>query len=108
MKDNLPEDHYFYEIIVQTGPMLSHGTESKVQFIVTGEENETQIRTLSDPTKKFFKKGSLDTFLMSVDEYAYCMRFHQINHTFLDHSDLFSISVYGMITVVFEKCNRGI
>ena len=68
MKDNLVEDHYFYEIIVQTGPMLSHGTESKVQFILTGEENETQIRTLSDPTKKFFKKNSLDTFLMSVDK----------------------------------------
>ena len=68
MKDNLSEDHYFYEIIVQTGPMLSHGTESKVQFIVTGEDNESQVRTLSDPTKNFFKKGSLDTFLMSVDK----------------------------------------
>ena len=68
MKDNLVEDHYFYEVIVQTGPMLSHGTESKVQLILTGEENETQIRTLSDPTKQFFKKGSLDTFLMSVDK----------------------------------------
>ena len=68
MKDNLAEDHYFYEIIVQTGPMLSHGTESKVQFIVTGEDNESQVRTLSDPTRSFFKKGSLDTFLMSVDK----------------------------------------
>ena len=38
------EDHYLYEVLVQTGPMLSHGTESKVQFILTGEEGETQIR----------------------------------------------------------------
>ena len=69
MKDNLVEDHYFYEVIVQTGPMLSHGTESKVQFILTGEENETQIRTLSDPSRPdFFKKGSMDTFLMTVDK----------------------------------------
>ncbi len=30
MKDNLAADTYMYEIIVQTGPMLSHGTESKV------------------------------------------------------------------------------
>ena len=44
MSDNLVEDHYLYEVLVQTGPMLSHGTESKVQFILTGEEGETQIR----------------------------------------------------------------
>ena len=44
MADNLLEDHYLYEVLVQTGPMLSHGTESKVQFILTGEEGETQIR----------------------------------------------------------------
>ena len=70
MADNLAEDHYFYEVLVQTGPMLSHGTESKVQFILTGEENETQIRTLSDPDqpKKFFRKGALDAFLMAVDK----------------------------------------
>lgn len=46
MSDNLVEDHYLYEIQVQTGPMLSHGTESKVQFILTGEEGETQIRNI--------------------------------------------------------------
>ena len=68
MSDNLPEDLYLYEIIVQTGPMLSHGTESKVQFVLTGEDNETQIRTLSEPDKNFFKKGAVDTFLMSVDK----------------------------------------
>ena len=67
MNDNVPQDHYIYEILVQTGPMLSHGTESKVQFILTGEEDETQIRTLSDPSKQFFKKGSLDTFVMTTD-----------------------------------------
>ena len=68
MSDNLPEDLYLYEIIVQTGPMLSHGTESKVQFVLTGEDNETQIRTLSEPDKNFFRKGAVDTFLMSVDK----------------------------------------
>ena len=67
MADNEPNDVYFYEILVQTGPMLSHGTNSKVQFILTGEDHETQVRTLSDAAKNFFKKGSLDTFLMSTD-----------------------------------------
>ena len=68
MKDNHVNDLYFYEIIVQTGPMLSHGTTSKVQFILTGEDDETDVRTLSDPTKNFFTKGALDTFLMSVEK----------------------------------------
>ena len=84
VKDNLVEDHYFYEVpsripsktittspqvVVQTGNMLSHGTESKVQMILTGEENATQVRTLSDPEKpRFFKKGRLDSFLLSVDK----------------------------------------
>ena len=49
--------------------MLSHGTESKVQMILTGEENATQTRTLSDPQRPgFFKKGCLDAFLLSVDK----------------------------------------
>ena len=49
--------------------MLSHGTESKVQMILTGEENATQVRTLSDPKRPgLFKKGCLDAFLMSVDK----------------------------------------
>ena len=67
MLDNRPDDVYFYEILVQTGPMLSHGTNSKVQFILTGEDHETQVRTLSDPAKNFFKKGDLDAFLMTTD-----------------------------------------
>ena len=63
------EDTYCHQVVVQTGNMLSHGTESKVQMILTGEENATQVRTLSDPQKPaFFKKGCLDAFLMSVDK----------------------------------------
>ena len=63
------EKTYCHQVVVQTGNMLSHGTESKVQLILTGEENATQVRTLSDPQKPaFFKKGCLDAFLMSVDK----------------------------------------
>jgi len=47
MKDNAKEDHYIYEILVQTGPMLSHGTTSKIQFILNGDDGETQIRSLT-------------------------------------------------------------
>ena len=44
--DNLAEDHYFYEVIVQTGPMLSHDTESIVQFILTGEDTLGAVNEL--------------------------------------------------------------
>ena len=101
MKDNLVEDHYFYEVtspslslklpshhwlfqvVVQTGNMLSHGTESKVEMILTGEENATQVRTLSDPKKpRLFKKGCLDAFLMSVDKPLGHLQYLQVTKTF--------------------------
>ena len=63
MKDNVKEDHYFYEILVQTGPMLSHGTTSKVQFILSGDDGETQIRCSSPLYYTYFtlisKRGSV-------------------------------------------------
>ena len=74
-------------MISTVSPLLSHGTQSKVQFILTGDDDATQVilrelwyfvpvlnnahcqvRTLSDSKKNFFKKGSLDTFLMTVEK----------------------------------------
>lgn len=57
MGDNEPSDVYLYEVLVQTGPLLrctqpmyrcnnlylSHGTNSKVQFILTGEDETTKV-----------------------------------------------------------------
>ena len=104
MSDNVPEDHYFYEILVQTGPMLSHGTESKVQFILTGEENETQIRTLSDPTKNFFKKGAVDTFLMSVDKPLGPLMYLRIWH---DNSGLREMQPWHLSYVIIRDIQTG-
>jgi hypothetical protein len=104
MKDNPVEDHYFYEVIVQTGPMLSHGTESKVQFILTGEDNATQIRTLSDPEKNFFKKGNMDTFLMSVDKPLGHLQYIKIWH---DSSGIREMQPWYLSYMIIQDLQTG-
>jgi hypothetical protein len=34
MADNHPDDRYFYEIIVETGPKDSHATTANINFIM--------------------------------------------------------------------------
>lgn len=41
MMDNHVDDKYFYEIVVETGPMPNHGTTANISFILTGEEDNT-------------------------------------------------------------------
>ena len=44
MADNHPDDKYLYEIVVETGPMATHATSSKINFILSGEDEETDVR----------------------------------------------------------------
>ena len=105
MKDNLPEDHYFYEIIVQTGPMLSHGTKSKVQMILTGEDNWTQTRTLSDPEHPhFFNKGGVDCFLMSVDKPLGALQYLRIWH---DNSGIREMQPWHLSYIIVHDLQTG-
>ena len=78
MEDNNKKNKYMYEILVETGPLSSHATTSKIQFILTGEKGDSGVRTFNQPlrslfTKKHknsyipFKKGALDSFLMTTD-----------------------------------------
>ena len=48
MKDNHPEDTYMYEILIETGPLASHSTTSKVEFILSGEDDDTDVRCFND------------------------------------------------------------
>ena len=66
MKDNHVEDTYMYEIQVETGPMESHSTTSKVEFILTGEDDHSGIRCFDDPDRVLFQKGNTDNFLMTT------------------------------------------
>ena len=69
LADNHPDDKYLYEVVVETGPMLSHATTSKVNFVLTGDEEETDVRLFNDPDRPFdanFKCGATDAFILSV------------------------------------------
>ncbi|XP_023932388.1 uncharacterized protein LOC106168381 [Lingula anatina] len=66
LPDNDPNDHYLYEMIVFTGMRRNAGTESKVNFILSGEYDETDVRTLADDKRRTLMRGSVDRFLLAV------------------------------------------
>ncbi|KAL4239265.1 hypothetical protein ACF0H5_000082 [Mactra antiquata] len=63
---NDKQDKYYYEIMVSTGMRRGAGTDSKVHFVLSGEEEETEVRTFEDKKRKIFDRGNTDGFLMSV------------------------------------------
>ncbi|XP_063584721.1 polycystin-1-like protein 2 [Penaeus indicus] len=68
LADNSPADRYLYNIMVHTGAFPSSGTESKVQFLLVGDWNETEVRTLNEGTERpLLTRGASDHFVMATD-----------------------------------------
>ncbi|XP_059152857.1 polycystin-1-like protein 2 [Physella acuta] len=68
LADNDPRDKYYYEIIVSTGMRRNAGTDSKVFFILSGEDEESDVRVFTDTKRPIFKKGMTNGFLMATPE----------------------------------------
>ncbi|XP_022101807.1 uncharacterized protein LOC110985237 [Acanthaster planci] len=66
LPDNNPSHSYLYEMVVVTGKRLNAGTESKVSFTLSGEDDETKSRCLEDPERKILQRGSVDRFLLTT------------------------------------------
>ncbi|XP_041473066.1 uncharacterized protein LOC121422223 isoform X1 [Lytechinus variegatus] len=66
LTDNNPNHNYYYEIVVLTGQRKAAGTDSKVSFILSGENEETNVREFEDDKRKIFRRGASDRFLMAV------------------------------------------
>ncbi len=66
LSDNHKSDRYFYQILVFTGHRKDSGTKSKVHFILSGDNDDTQVRTFSNPHRKIFQNSGIDAFVMSV------------------------------------------
>ena len=66
LADNQKNDKYLYEIIVYTGNKKQAQTDSMVQFIVSGDHGETNVRTFSSGKKDIFKRDSIDSFVMAT------------------------------------------
>jgi hypothetical protein len=64
--DNNKSDKYFYQILLFTGQRMNAGTKSQVHFILSGDQDETQIRKLENPHRRIFERGGIDAFILSV------------------------------------------
>ncbi|CAF3751894.1 unnamed protein product, partial [Rotaria sp. Silwood1] len=78
--DNMKSDQYFYEILVFTGQRIDAGTKSKVQFILSGTNDETNVRTFSDSHRKIFQRGGIDAFIMAVPKSLGLLNYIRIWH----------------------------
>lgn len=62
--DNDIADNYFYILKVYTGMRTGSGTESKIGFILVGEDGDTGVRILDDASHTvhiFFRYYSENT-----------------------------------------------
>ncbi|XP_071515467.1 polycystin family receptor for egg jelly-like [Panulirus ornatus] len=66
LDDNNVEDKYLYEITFTTGPDKEAGTNSNIQFIASGEYDETDVRNLPSSEGRRYHRYSVDAFVMST------------------------------------------
>jgi hypothetical protein len=79
LSDNHKSDQYFYQVIVFTGQRKDAGTKSKVHFILSGDNDTTDIRTFSDLHRKIFQHGGIDGFIMAVPKYKFLSNYYITN-----------------------------
>ncbi|CAF0882123.1 unnamed protein product [Adineta steineri] len=80
LPDNGKSDQYYYQIIVFTGQRANSGTQSKVHFILSSDNDETRVRTFSDSHRKIFQRGGIDSFIMSVPKSLGLLNYIRIWH----------------------------
>ena len=80
LPDNNPYHDYCYEIMVFTGSRKEAGTDSKVRFILSGENLDTGVRILSDPKRKIFRRGGIDSFILAVEQPLGALNYLRIWH----------------------------
>ncbi|CAF1642081.1 unnamed protein product, partial [Adineta ricciae] len=78
--DNHVSDRYYYQIIVLTGHRQNAATKSKVYFVLSGDDDQTHVRTFVDPYREIFQRGGIDAFIMSVPKSLGPLNFIRIWH----------------------------
>lgn len=68
MPDNRPGDSYYYEMIVFTGSRENSRTDSRVRFILSGDECDTGVRHMYDRNRKAFRTGGVDSFVLATEK----------------------------------------
>lgn len=85
LMDNIREDKYLYEILAFTGPWNEASCDSKVQFIISGDEDETEVRTLDPGWTDSLRKGCVDSYVMKTPRYW----LFRTRHRCMIHMDIF-------------------
>ncbi|CAF0785734.1 unnamed protein product [Adineta steineri] len=80
LADNNKSDHYYYQILVFTGQRTNAGTDSKVYFVLSGENDQTHIRLFSDPHRKIFQRGGINSFIIAVPKSLGLLNYIRIWH----------------------------
>lgn len=80
LPENEPSDKYLYEISVFTGDKEGAATDSKVFFILSGDDDDTGIRSLADPARSTFRKGGKDVFVLAVPQRLGSLNYLRIWH----------------------------
>ncbi|CAM2704890.1 unnamed protein product [Rotaria socialis] len=80
LPDNIRNDKYYYQILVFTGFRKDSGTSSKVHFVISGDDEETGVRTLEDPKRKVLQRGGIDSFIMAVPKSLGRLNYMRIWH----------------------------
>ncbi|CAF3361707.1 unnamed protein product [Rotaria sp. Silwood1] len=65
LSDNNRHDRYLYQLVVFTGMRANAGTKSKVHFVLSGSDDETDIRKLT-ADRRILDRGNVDSFIMAV------------------------------------------
>ena len=73
LPDNHSSDEYYYQILVFTGQRNNAGTKSKVHFVLSGNDDSTQVRTFADPHRQIFQRGGIDAFIMAVPKSVFLL-----------------------------------
>ena len=59
---------YRYDVTIYTGSRPGSGTSSSVCMILGGSLGESEPQSLSSRTENLFKRGSVDTFLVTSNK----------------------------------------
>lgn len=78
--DNVKKDAYLYEIVTLTGQWKGSTCDSKVHFILTGDDDSTGVRTLDPGWKDTLRKGTVDSYVMKTPRPLGNMSFMRIWH----------------------------
>ncbi len=102
--DNKVDEAYFYEMVVETGPLTSHATTSKIKFILDGDDGDTGERSFFDPDRSMFNAGSQDAFLLSVGAPLGELNYIRI---WTDNSGLQDNSAWYLMSVTVTDVQTG-